>query len=61
MGKSRRRIYVQPQRRQKPDYRKISAALQSYLAAQAEVDAETHAGGGHGASGQSGGRPRRPA
>ena len=64
MGKTRRRINVQPQRRQKPDYRKISAALQAYLAAQAEVDAESPASGSHGVSGrsgQSGWRPRRPA
>jgi hypothetical protein len=37
----RRRIRVTPERRAKPDYRKMSAALQAYLAAQAEVDAET--------------------
>jgi len=35
-----RRIRVKPQRKRKPDYRKISAALQDYLAAKAEVDAE---------------------
>ena len=40
MGKSHRKIRVEPQRRRKPDYRKISAALQAYMAAQAEVDAE---------------------
>jgi len=61
MGKARRRIEVQPQRRQKPDYRKISAALQAYLAAQAEVDAESEVRGGHGASGPRGRRPRGPA
>jgi hypothetical protein len=36
-----RRIRVTPERRSKPDHRKMSAALQAYLAAQAEVDAET--------------------
>ena len=40
MGKPHRRIRVEPQRRRKPDYRKISAALQAYMAAQAEVDAK---------------------
>jgi hypothetical protein len=35
-----RRLHVQPNRRRKPDYRKLSAALQVYLAAQAEADAE---------------------
>jgi len=35
-----RKIRVTPQRKRKPDYRKMTAALQAYLAAQAEVDAE---------------------
>jgi hypothetical protein len=39
MGKDQRRIRVTPERKRKPDYRKISAALQDYIAAQAEVDA----------------------
>jgi hypothetical protein len=43
---SHRRIRVQAQRRRKPDYRKTSAALQAYVIAQAEADAQaqTHAG-----------------
>lgn len=61
MGKTRRHINVQPQRRQKPDYRKISAALQAYLAAQAEVEAEGQARGDHGLSRPAGRLPRRPA
>ena len=35
-----RKIRVTPERRRKPDYRKMSAALQAYLAAQAEAEAE---------------------
>ena len=45
MGKSHRKIRVEPHRRRKPDYRKISAALQAYMAAQAEADAEAAAHG----------------
>lgn len=44
MGRSKRRIHVEPQRRRKPDYRKISAALQAYVVAQAEADAEADSG-----------------
>ena len=40
MARQQRRIHDTPQQRRKPDYRKLSAALQAYLAAQTEVDAE---------------------
>lgn len=40
----KRRIRVQPQRKRKPDYRKLSAALQAYVAAQAEADAQAQPG-----------------
>ncbi len=40
MAQKKRRLRVTPQRKRKPDYRKMSAALQGYLAAQAEADAE---------------------
>ncbi len=40
MSNRKRKLQVTPKRRRKPDYRKMSAALQAYLAAQAEVDAE---------------------
>jgi hypothetical protein len=36
-----RHIRVTGQRKRKPDYRKLSAALLAYVAAQAEADAET--------------------
>lgn len=39
MGKQRH-IRVTGQRKRKPDYRKLSAALLAYVAAQAEADAE---------------------
>ena len=39
MGKHRE-VHAKPNRRRKPDYRKLSAALQAYVAAQAEADAE---------------------
>ncbi len=39
MTQKKRRLRVTPQRKRKPDYRKMSAALQRYLEAQAEVDA----------------------
>jgi hypothetical protein len=38
--KKARRIRVTPQRKRKPDYRNMSAALQAYLAAQAEAEAQ---------------------
>jgi hypothetical protein len=40
MRNNRRKVRVTPQRKRQPDYRKMSAALQAYLAAQAEVDAQ---------------------
>lgn len=61
MGKSRRHIRVEPQRRLKPDYRKISAALHAYLAAQAEVDAEAEFRGDASGGPVRPRRPRRPA
>jgi hypothetical protein len=41
MKGNHRKLRVTPQRKRKPDYRKISAALQAHLAAQAEADAES--------------------
>lgn len=41
-----RRIRITPHRKRKPDYRKMSAALQAFLAAQAEADAEAEAAKG---------------
>lgn len=40
MTNRKRKLHVTPKRKRKPDYRKMSAALQVYLEAQAEVDAE---------------------
>lgn len=40
MARRKRHIHITPARKRKPDYRKLSAALQAYIAAQAEVDAE---------------------
>ena len=40
MTSKKRKLRVTPQRKHRPDYRKMSAALQIYLQAQAEADAE---------------------
>jgi hypothetical protein len=40
MTQKKRKLRVTPQRKRKPDYRKMSAALEAYLNAQAEADAE---------------------
>lgn len=51
MSNRKRKLRVTPKRKRKPDYRKMSAALQIYLASQAEADAEaarrdsSHGGG----------------